>query len=307
MPAKKKDAAMSAFASGEADILVATTVVEVGVDVPNAALIIIENADRFGLSQLHQLRGRVGRGKHESFCVLFRTEVPTGRGGFRMKIKILTLFPEIYDALKSGIVGKALDNGLFSVEIVNIRPYSQDKHKKVDDYPYGGGAGMVMSAQPIHDAIIASDPSHTAKRIYLSPKGERLNQNIVKDLAKCDEILLLAGSYEGIDQRVIDTDIDYELSIGDYILTSGDIAALAVVNAVSRLIPGVLGSELSPQDESFENNLLEYPHYTRPAVWNEIAVPDILLSGDHAQIAKYRAEESLRITKERRLDLIWKH
>lgn len=221
-----------------------------------------------------------------------------------MKIKILTLFPEIYDALNAGILGKAQEKGLFSIEIINIRDYSLDKHKKCDDYPFGGGAGMVMTPQPLHDAITKNDPDHKARRIYLSPKGRTLKQSIVKELSLLDEIMIINGCYEGIDQRVIDMDIDDELSIGDYVLTSGDFASLIVVNAVSRYLDGVLGSAESVEEESFSNGTLEYPHYTRPNVFCGLEVPKVLLSGNHAEIEKWRKEKSLELTRERRPDLL---
>lgn len=223
-----------------------------------------------------------------------------------MKISVLTLFPEVYDCLKSGILGRAIENKLFEIEIKNIRDFSADKHKKCDDYPFGGGAGMVMTPQPLHDAIISADPDHTAKRIYLSPKGKVLNQKIVTDLAKCPNILLINGSYEGIDQRIIDTDIDMELSIGDYVLTSGDFAALVTINAVARYIDGVLGSEESTEEESFSAGLLEYPQYTRPQNFLGMEVPPVLLSGNHAEIKKWRLKKSREITAKNRPDLLEK-
>ena len=223
-----------------------------------------------------------------------------------MKFKVLTLFPEIYAALDGGILGKALQNGLFAVEVINIRDYSENKHKKCDDYPFGGGAGMVMTPQPIHDAIKACDEGHTVKRIYLSPKGEKLTQSVVRKLAEENEILLLNGSYEGVDQRVIDMDIDYELSVGDYVLTSGDFASLVVINAVARYIPGVLGSEQSTEEESFSDGLLEYPQYTRPQVFEGVEVPEVLLSGNHENVRKWRLEQARKITRERRPDLLEK-
>ncbi len=221
-----------------------------------------------------------------------------------MKISVLTLFPEIYQTLEVSIIGKALNKGAFEVEVFNIRDYSNDKHKRCDDYPFGGGAGMVMTPQPLHDAIIAADPNHTAKRIYLSPKGRKLSQNVVEELAKEKELLLVNGSYEGIDQRIIDMDIDEELSIGDYVLTSGDLASLVVINAVARYIPDVLGSEESTDEESFANGLLEYPHYTRPQEFLGRTVPEVLLSGNHAEIAKWRKAQSLLLTQKNRPDLL---
>lgn len=222
-----------------------------------------------------------------------------------MKISVLTIFPEMYAALNSSVIGKALEKELFSVEMHNIRDYSLNKHKKCDDYPFGGGAGMVMTPQPLHDAINAVDPGHEAVRIYLSPKGETLNQKIVTELAREDHIVLINGSYEGIDERVIELDVDREISIGDYVLTSGDIASLVVINAVARYIPDVLGSEQSTEEESFSAGMLEYPQYTRPQEFMGLRVPEVLLSGNHAEIAEWRRQESLRITAERRPDLLY--
>ena len=221
-----------------------------------------------------------------------------------MKISVLTIFPEMYEALNSSVIGKALEKELFSVEVFNIRDYSLNKHKKCDDYPFGGGAGMVMTPQPLHDAITAADPAHEAVRIYLSPKGKTLDQKTVTELAKLDHIVLINGSYEGIDERIIELDVDRELSIGDYVLTSGDLASLVVINAVARYIPDVLGSEQSTDEESFSAGTLEYPQYTRPQEFMGLRVPEVLLSGNHAEIREWRRKESLRITAERRPDLL---
>lgn len=220
-----------------------------------------------------------------------------------MKISVLTLFPEMYSILNESIIGKAIQKGIFEVDVHNIRDYSLDKHKKTDDYPFGGGAGMVMTPQPLHDAINSVDPEHKAVRIYLSPKGKTLDQATVLELSKYDHIMLVNGSYEGIDERIIELDIDREISIGDYVLTSGDLASLVVINTVARYIPDVLGSESSTNEESFSEGLLEYPQYTRPQVFMGLAVPDVLVSGNHAKIAKWRKEQSEKITAERRPDL----
>jgi tRNA (guanine37-N1)-methyltransferase len=218
-----------------------------------------------------------------------------------MKISVLTLFPEMYGILKESVIGRALEAGVFEVNVVNIRDYSLNKHKKCDDYPFGGGAGMVMTPQPLHDCITATDPGHQAVRIYLSPKGEHLNQKKVLELSKLSHIVLVNGSYEGIDERIITLDIDMELSIGDYVLTSGDFASLVVINAIARYIPGVLGSESSTEEESFaDGRTLEYPHYTRPQEFMGLWVPQVLVSGDHKKVAEWRKEQSERITKERR-------
>lgn len=224
-----------------------------------------------------------------------------------MKISVLTIFPEMYSPLKESLVGKALEKGLVRVDIVNIRDYSANKHKKTDDYPFGGGAGMVMTPQPIHDAINAVDPERKALRIYMSPKGKTLDQETVVRLASADQLLLLNGAYEGVDQRVIDLDIDEELSIGDYVLTSGDLASMVVIDALMRYIPGVLGSEESTSEESFSEPLLEYPQYTRPQNFMGLEVPEVLISGHHAQIAAWRLKESIKLTEKRRPDLIEKY
>ena len=206
--------------------------------------------------------------------------------------------------LNVGILDRAQQKGLFEVKLTNIRDYSLDKHKKVDDTPFGGGAGMVMTPQPLHDAINGVDPDHKCIRVYLSPKGETLNQNLVKELSKSENIMLVCGAYEGIDQRVIDLDIDKEISIGDYVLTGGELAAMVVINSVSRYIDGVLGNSESTSEESFSDGLLEYPQYTHPQVFEGMEVPQVLLSGNHKNIAKWRHDEQIKITKERRPDLL---
>lgn len=221
-----------------------------------------------------------------------------------MIFDVLTLYPEAYSGLKCGIIGKALEKGLFRVNARNIRDYSTDRFGRCDDAPYGGGAGMVMTPQPGHDAILAVDPDHAAHRVYMSPKGRRFDQSAAKSLSKLDRILLFNGSYEGIDQRIIDLDIDAEISVGDYVITSGDLASMILINAVARYLPGVLGSELSVEEESFSSNLLEYPQYTRPQVFCGLAVPDVLLSGNHGEIKKWRAEKSLELTRRLRPDLL---
>lgn len=218
----------------------------------------------------------------------------------------MTLFPEMYQALASGVIGRALAAEAFSLAVTNIRDYTLDKHGKTDDYPFGGGAGMVMTPQPIHSAINAIDPNREYKRIYLSPKGKRLDQSMVQALALEQKLLLLCGSYEGVDERVIELDIDEELSIGDYVLTSGDLAAMVVINAVARHISGVLGSEESAEEESFSDSLLEYPHYTRPQIFEGLAVPEVLTSGNHKKVEEWRYSKRLELTKARRPDLLKK-
>lgn len=221
-----------------------------------------------------------------------------------MKIRIATLFPETFDALNASIIGKAIDKGLLDVGVVNIRDFSEDKHKKCDDYPFGGGAGMVMTPQPLHSAINHIDPNREYLRIYMSPKGERLSQRIVEELSRQDNLLFICGNYEGVDQRVIDLDVDREISIGDYVLTGGELPAMVTINAVARYVEGVLGSNESTKEESFASNLLEYPQYTRPQVFEGLEVPEVLLSGNHAEIAKWRRQKQLEITKDRRPDLL---
>lgn len=221
-----------------------------------------------------------------------------------MKIDVLSLFPEMFDALNSSLMGKAREKGLYELNCVNIRDYTLDKHKKCDDTPFGGGAGMVMMPQPIHDCIMAVDPEHTAKRIYMSPRGRVLNQCLVKELSQEDHLLILCGHYEGVDQRVLDMDIDMELSIGDYVLSGGEIPAMVLVDSVLRYVPDVLGNSESTVDESFSQPLLEYPHYTRPQEYLGLTVPEVLLSGHHANITKWRKEQSLEITRKNRPDLL---
>ena len=220
-----------------------------------------------------------------------------------MKITILTLFPEMFAPLTSSIIGRACNEGKLEIKIVDIRDYTEDKHKKCDDYPFGGGAGMVMMAQPVGSAIEAVDPDHTARRIYLSPKGQTFKQEKVYELVSYDHIVLLCGHYEGIDQRAIDLFVDEELSIGDYVLTGGERAAMVVADAAARYVDGVLSPESLVQ-ESFSENLLEYPHYTRPVEYRGLRVPEVLRSGNHAEIDKWRREQSLAVTKKNRPDLL---
>ena len=221
-----------------------------------------------------------------------------------MRIKVLTLFPEAYEGLTVGILDKAIKAGKFSLELFQIRDYSLDKHKKVDDAPFGGGAGMLMTPQPIYDAIMAADPDHACKRIYLSPKGEKLTQDKVVSLAKEQDLLFLCGSYEGVDERVLDLCIDEELSIGDYVLTSGDLPCMVTINAVARYLDGVLGSEESTEEESFASGLLEYPQYTRPQEFMGLKVPEVLVGGNHGEVAKWRREKQIEITRALRPDLL---
>lgn len=221
-----------------------------------------------------------------------------------MKISVLTLFPEMFGALNSSIVGRAVAGGVLEIDVVDIRKYSKDKHFKCDDYPFGGGAGMVMTPQPIYDAVQCVDPERKCRRIYMSPKGRRFDDSVVRELAiDTQDILILCGHYEGVDQRVLDLCIDEEISIGDYVLTGGELAAMVVIDAVSRFVPGVLGSSQSNRDESISSGRLEYPQYTRPAEFMGLKVPEILLSGHHANVEKWRNEEAERLTKRLRPDL----
>lgn len=238
-----------------------------------------------------------------------------------MTIDILTIFPEMFDSvLNASILGRARHQGLITIETTDIRPFSASKHKNTDDYPFGGGAGMLMMAQPIADCMRAvcekrGVPCHSnlephdghanVKRIYLSPRGVPLTQHLAQELAQEEHLILLCGHYEGVDQRVLDKYIDLEVSIGDYVLTGGEMGAMVLADCVARLIPGVLGSEESPQDESFSRDgLLEYPQYTRPRVFEEMEVPEVLLNGDHAKIAAWRRAQAIAVTAERRPDLM---
>ena len=225
-----------------------------------------------------------------------------------MKITILTIFPEMFDSvLNSSILGRAREQGLIDVQCVDIRPFSDRKHKNTDDYPFGGGAGMVMLAQPIMDAMahVTGENFH-GRRIYMGPRGTTLTTAKARELAREEELVLLCGHYEGVDQRALDACIDEEISIGDYILTGGELAAMVLTDCVARFIPGVLGSAESPEEESFSDGLLEYPQYTRPRKLNDMEVPEVLLSGDHAKIRAWRRQESLRATKRFRPDLLEK-
>lgn len=222
-----------------------------------------------------------------------------------MRIDILTLFPEMFTPLTTSIIGRAEKDGIIKINVVNIRDYTLDKHKKCDDTPFGGGAGMVMSAQPIRDAILAVDPNHEALRLYMSPKGKTLSQPLVLELAKNDRLLLLCGHYEGVDQRVLDLYIDGEISIGDYVLTGGELPAMVVTDAVCRYVEGVL-NRVSLLQESFSEGVLEYPQYTRPQEFEGLKVPEVLLSGNHGEIDKWRKKAGVELTKKLRPDLLEK-
>ncbi|AOR23259.1 tRNA (guanosine(37)-N1)-methyltransferase TrmD [Clostridium taeniosporum] len=219
-----------------------------------------------------------------------------------MKISILTLFPEMFSIFNHSIIGRAQENNLIELELLNIRDYTLNKHKKVDDYPYGGGAGMVMAPQPIVDTIRKAKENNNGKVVFLGPRGKTFNQKMAMDLSNEDNLIFLCGHYEGIDQRVYKY-IDMEISLGDFILTGGEMAAIPVIDSILRLIPGVLGKEESFMDESFSDELLEYPQYTRPYDFEGDKVPEILLSGHHENIRKWRRLQSLNLTKEKRSDL----
>lgn len=223
-----------------------------------------------------------------------------------MKFDVLTLFPEIFDAvLGESIIGRARQNNIIQINTVNIRDFSLNKHRKVDDYPYGGGGGMVMTAQPICDAYlsIVERLSYKPKVVYLSPQGRVLNQKIVKELSQEEHLILLCGHYEGIDERVIEEIVDDEISIGDYVLTGGELPAMVLIDSVSRLIPGVLSNEESYSQESHYEGYLEYPQYTRPYEFSERKVPEILMSGHHENINRWRRQQSLKRTYIKRPDL----
>ena len=224
-----------------------------------------------------------------------------------MRIDILTLFPEMCErVMDESIIGRARRSGKVEIVCTNIRDFSGNKHNKVDDTPYGGGMGMVMSAQPIYDCYksLYNEGEEKPHLIYMSPKGETFTQKKAVELSKKDRIVLLCGHYEGIDQRVIDEIVDEELSLGDYVLTGGELPALTVADAVCRMLPGVLSDDLCFEEESHFSGLLEYPQYTKPAVWNKRTVPEVLLSGNHAKIADWRKIQSILLTINKRPDML---
>ena len=219
-----------------------------------------------------------------------------------MKFDVLTLFPEMFEPLKQSIIKRAAEKKLIDIKLVNIRDFSEDKHNKVDDTPYGGGAGMLIKPDVV-DRAYNSVKSENAKVIYLTPQGKTLNQKIVKDLSKREHLILLCGHYEGIDQRVLDKIVDEEISIGDYVLTGGELPAMVLIDSVSRYVEGVLSNE-STEEESFSNGLLEYPQYTRPEIFDNVKVPDVLISGHHENIRKWRRERSLENTFKKRPEML---
>ena len=226
-----------------------------------------------------------------------------------MRFYILTLFPDmIKQGLGTSIIGRAMEKELLSIEAINIRDYTIERHKKVDDYPYGGGAGMVMQAQPVYDAwlSVVNRIGRRPRTVYLTPQGQTFNQLQAKDYALAEDLILLCGHYEGIDERVLEEIVTDYVSIGDYILTGGELPAMVMVDAISRMVPGVLSNDESGSTESFEGNLLEYPQYSRPEEWNGKKVPPVLLSGDHAKVEAWRREQSISRTLERRPDLLEK-
>ena len=224
-----------------------------------------------------------------------------------MKFDIITLFPEMFSAIKEeGVISRAMKKSLISINTWQLRDFSSNKYKNVDDKPYGGGAGMVMQVKPIRDCISKiKQSSPNTKVIYLSPQGKKLDQNLVEELANFESITMLCGRYEGVDERVIENDIDFEISIGDYVISGGELAAMVVIDAISRRLPGVLGNEVSLKD-SFTDNLLDCPHYTRPEVIDGQTVPKVLLSGDQTKIDAWSLEQSIKKTKQKRPDLLLK-
>ena len=221
-----------------------------------------------------------------------------------MKIDILTLFPQMFAPLKESIIGRAVDKKILEINVVDIREFSKDKHKKCDDYPFGGGAGMLMTIQPLYDAI-KSVKREKSKLIFPSPQGRLFTQNVAKELSEEEHLIFICGHYEGVDERLFSLfEID-EISLGDFVLTGGELPSMVMVDALCRLVDGVLNKE-SLESESFSNGLLEYPQYTRPSSFMGLEVPEVLLSGNHEEVNKWRAEQSLKRTKERRKDLLKK-
>lgn len=221
-----------------------------------------------------------------------------------MRIDILTLFPEMFEPLKSSILGKALDKNIFELNLIDIRSFSLDKHKKVDDYVFGGGDGMLMTPQPLYDAIM-SVKDENSYVVYMSPKGTVLTQDKVKSIASSiNHLIIVCGHYEGIDERIIELCIDEQISIGDYVLTGGELPAMVLADAVLRYVPNVLHSDTSVVDESFSERLLEYPQYTRPREFKGLSVPEVLINGNHKEIEKWKMEQKLSETKKYRPDLL---
>lgn len=224
-----------------------------------------------------------------------------------MNIHVLTLFPEmIMNGLNSSIIGRAISNELLDIEAINIRDFAENKHNRVDDYPYGGGAGMLMQAGPVfraYSSVIDKIGDKKPRVIYLSPQGKTFNQDIAMEYSQEEELIMLCGHYEGIDERVLEEIVTDYVSIGDYVLTGGELPAMVMIDAMARFVPGILHNDASVEFESFQDGLLEYPHYTRPDLWHDKKVPEILMSGHHANIEKWRHEQSKIRTQERRPDL----
>lgn len=226
-----------------------------------------------------------------------------------MQFSVLTLFPDmVNNIMNTSILGRALGNGLITFDAVNIRDFAFNKHNKVDDYPYGGGAGMLMQAEPVYLAYesVLNKSKVKPRVIYTTPQGVPFNQDIAKELSKEESIVILCGHYEGVDERVLDEIVTDYISVGDYVLTGGELPAMIMVDAISRLVPGVLNNDVSAEFETFEDNLLEYPQYSRPEEWHGVKVPDILLSGDHAKVDEWRRDQSVRRTLKMRPDLFEK-
>ena len=224
-----------------------------------------------------------------------------------MRFDVLTLFPDMFEAvLGDSMIGRARENGLVDMNFINMRDYSANKHRQVDDYPYSGGGGMLISPVPVYNAYmsVAEKLDYKPLTIYMSPQGRVFDQKTAIDLSEQKHIVIICGHYEGIDQRVLDEIVDMEISIGDFVLTGGEIPAMAVIDTVTRLIPGVLGAEDGFKNESHYNGLLEYPQYTRPPVWNGKEIPEVLVSGHHANIKKWKREQSLLITMKKRPDML---
>ena len=222
-----------------------------------------------------------------------------------MRFDVITIFPEMFaPILNESIIKRAQQKKKVAIRVHDLRAYTKDKHKKVDDRPFGGGPGMVMTPQPFFDAVKRIKGKRRGKVVLMSPSGKRLTQKLVRDLAKDKNLILLCGHYEGVDERVREKLVDESISIGDYVLTGGEIPAMVLIDCVTRLLPGVVGKEASLTDESFEGGLLEYPHYTRPANFRGVKVPDVLLSGNHLAIKKWRQEQARRVTRRNRPDLI---
>ncbi|MDP2891638.1 MAG: tRNA (guanosine(37)-N1)-methyltransferase TrmD [Bacillota bacterium] len=225
-----------------------------------------------------------------------------------MRISVLTLFPEMFESVFSAsMLGKAVEKGIISFQVYDIRDHAKNKHRQADDYPFGGGAGMVMMPQPVFDCMEeAAGENFAGKKIFMSPRGAPLNDALARRLAREEHLIILCGHYEGVDQRAIDALIDMEISIGDYVLTGGELPAMVLIDCVSRFVPGVLGGEGSAEEESFADGLLEYPQYTRPAEFRGMKVPEVLLSGNHAEIKRWRRKQALLSTKKKRPDLLTK-